>query len=187
MVTPAQIKNLHDAYDGQPVMWGEQILFLVAVYDAVVEHHKQKADDRCWMDDNILYAKAGLPPDTAHRCVGDKAAMLKNCERFIDIRCGEGKWKTYAELEAEVKRLGSMAREVTCVWCGHQFASTLQSQADHLYQHAKVCEKHPVRKAEAESERLRVALRNLLTVSLPYDISGQRFIDAARAALEDKR
>jgi hypothetical protein len=83
-----------------------------------------------------------------------------------------------AELEDEVKRLGNMAREVTCVWCGFQFESTLQSQADHLYQHAKVCEKHPVRK-------LRLALRNLLMVSLPNDVSGQRFIDDARAILEE--
>lgn len=44
------------------------------------------------------------------------------------------------------------AREVTCVWCGYQFGSTLQSQAEHLYEHAKVCDKHPVRKAEAERD-----------------------------------
>ena len=49
-------------------------------------------------------------------------------------------------------------REVTCVWCGFQ-ESTLQSQAEHLYEHAKTCSKHPVRKAEQERDRMTAALR----------------------------
>lgn len=55
--------------------------------------------------------------------------------------------------ERERDRLAMMAREVTCVWCGHQFVTTLQSQAEELYEHAKVCEKHPVRKAETERDK----------------------------------
>lgn len=50
------------------------------------------------------------------------------------------------------------AREVTCVWCGHQFVTTLQSQADELYEHAKVCPKHPVNKAESELARVKAEL-----------------------------
>lgn len=46
------------------------------------------------------------------------------------------------------------SREVTCVWCGHKFFSDLQSQAEHLYAHARTCESHPIRKAEAEVARL---------------------------------
>lgn len=47
---------------------------------------------------------AGLP--LPGRNVGDKAEMLKNCERFIDRRCGEGgSCQSYAELEAENARL----------------------------------------------------------------------------------
>ena len=67
---------------------------------AIAEHHAQKADDRCWEDDDRLYAAFGLqPPD---RRVGDPEAMLENCKRFIKQRCeGGGPWKSYAELEAE--------------------------------------------------------------------------------------
>jgi hypothetical protein len=70
---------------------------------AVESHHRQKADDRCIEDDDRLYAAFGLPP--CDRRVGDKAAMLANCARFIDRRCEGGGWPTYAELEAERDRL----------------------------------------------------------------------------------
>lgn len=70
---------------------------------AIAEHHAQKADDRCIEDDDRLYAAAGLPP--CDRRVGDKAAMLANCARFIDKRCEGGGWPSYAELEAEIERL----------------------------------------------------------------------------------
>lgn len=71
---------------------------------AIVRHHSQKADDLCWMDDNELYAAAGLPP--RDNTVGDPEAMLANCKRYIAQRCQNGgPWKSYAELEAEVERL----------------------------------------------------------------------------------
>ena len=70
---------------------------------AIAEHHAQKADDRCIEDDDRLYAAAGLPP--CDRRVGDQAAMLENCKRFIERRCEGGGWPSYAELEAERDRL----------------------------------------------------------------------------------
>ena len=71
---------------------------------AITKHHSQHADDLCWMDDDELYAVAGLPARDA--TVGDPRAMLKNCKRFIRQRCtGEGSWKSYAELEADVRDL----------------------------------------------------------------------------------
>lgn len=71
---------------------------------AIVKHHAQHADDLCWMDDDELYAAAGLPARSAQ--VGDAKAMLRNCKRFIRNRCfGGGPWKSYAELEAEIVRL----------------------------------------------------------------------------------
>ena len=70
---------------------------------AITEHHAQKADDRCIEDDDKLYAAAGLPP--CDRRVGDKAAMLKNCERFIERRCQGGGWPTYAQLENLLHRI----------------------------------------------------------------------------------
>ena len=83
---------------------GEPLAAVVADRDrllaAIRKHHAQRADDRCHLDDEELYAAAGLPP--ADTRVGDKAAMLKNCERFLERRCAGGHWPTYAELEAIV-------------------------------------------------------------------------------------
>ncbi len=73
---------------------------------AVHKHHDQKADDRCVEDDDKLYEAAGLPP--CDRRVGDKAAMLKNCERFIDKRCEGGGWPSYKELENALKHIASL-------------------------------------------------------------------------------
>ena len=73
---------------------------------AIRKHHEQHADDLCWMDDDELYAAAGLP--ARHATVGDPKAMLRNCKRFIRQRCqGAGDWPTYADLEARIKELES--------------------------------------------------------------------------------
>lgn len=68
---------------------------------AIKEHHDQKADDRCWMDDDKLYTVAALP--TVDRRVGDKFEMAKNCLRFIERRCEGGVWPSYTELETRIK------------------------------------------------------------------------------------
>ncbi len=68
--------------------------------EAVKKMHSQHADDRCWMDADAVYEAAGLPP--VDKTVGDKEAMRRNCDRFIDRQCeGGGGWKSYAELESE--------------------------------------------------------------------------------------
>lgn len=67
---------------------------------AISEHRSQRADDRCIEDDDRLYAALGDGKQCDRR-VGNKEEMLKNCARFIDRRCEEGNWPTYAELEAE--------------------------------------------------------------------------------------
>lgn len=82
---------------------------ILQLESAVAEHHAQKADDRCWMDDDKLYAAAGLPPGDGR--VGDKEAMLANCRRFIERRCEGGHWPTYKELEEEVERLRQLHKE----------------------------------------------------------------------------
>ncbi len=81
---------------------------------AIGKHHNQKADDRCIEDDDALYAAAGLPPCDRH--VGDKAAMLKNCARFIERRCEAGKWPTYAELEKEIADLKGLRSAAEAEW-----------------------------------------------------------------------
>ena len=52
---------------------------------------------------------------------------------------------------------------VTCVYCGHEYPEgTPTAKADLLTAHIKVCEKHPMREAEARIERLRKALAGLI-------------------------
>lgn len=80
------------------------------LWDAIVAHHAQKADDRCIEDDDKLYAAAGLPP--CDRRVGSKAEMLRNCERFLDNRCQEGGWPTYVTLEERIEELELALRRV---------------------------------------------------------------------------
>lgn len=65
---------------------------------AIQAHRAMKADDRCVEDDDRLYAALG-DGVSCDRRVGDKAAMLANCERFIDRRCEGGGWLSYAEQE----------------------------------------------------------------------------------------
>lgn len=70
--------------------------------NAIRKHRSQKADDRCIFDDDELYEVLG-DGIKCDRQIGDKAAMLKNCERFINQRCEAGKWPSYAELEKELE------------------------------------------------------------------------------------
>jgi hypothetical protein len=52
---------------------------------------------------------------------------------------------------------------VTCVYCGHEYPDgTPTAKHDLLTAHIKVCEKHPMREAEARIERLRKALTGLI-------------------------
>lgn len=81
----------------------KEFIDTLALLETIRDVHSQHADDLCFMDIDRIFAAAGLPvPD---RSVGDKKAMLKNCERFIRVMCQGGRWRSYAELEAEVARL----------------------------------------------------------------------------------
>lgn len=75
------------------------------LYEAIREHRDQHGDDRCWMDDQKLYAV--LKDDN----LGDnrtppKEKMLQTCSRYIDSRCQPtADWKSYEELEDDNLRL----------------------------------------------------------------------------------
>lgn len=74
----------------------------IRLKEAIRKHRDQKGDDRCWMDDQELYAEL-RDGNLGDNTVGDQSAMLRNCQRFVELRCkGGGNWKTYAELEAMV-------------------------------------------------------------------------------------
>jgi hypothetical protein len=87
---------------------------------AIEIHRDQKADDRCHLDDQALYAALGDGDLGANR-VGDPEAMLANCRRFIERRCAGGGWPTYADLKAALLR----ARAVMS-----RAADALESDAD---------------------------------------------------------
>ena len=58
-------------------------------------------------------------------------------------------------------------RVLTCVYCGHEYpAGTPASGSDvaALTDHIKVCDKHPMRAAEAKISRLRSAMVGLIGV-----------------------
>ncbi len=80
--------------------------------DAIREHRRQKADDRCIEDDDKLYSilRDGVKCD---RNVGSKFEMARNCLRFIENRCQEGGlWKSYVELEKENREMRAAGRLV---------------------------------------------------------------------------
>lgn len=80
---------------------------------AIREHRDQRADDRCIEDDDRLYASLGDGIQCDRR-VGDKGAMLENCRRFISQRCESGQWKSYADLERDVRQLLDYATHKQC-------------------------------------------------------------------------
>ncbi|SHO52881.1 hypothetical protein SAMN02745220_04817 [Desulfopila aestuarii DSM 18488] len=60
---------------------------------------------------------------------------------------------------------------VTCVYCGHEYPEgTPAAKHELLTAHIKVCEKHPIRKAEKNIEKLRSALAGLINVETPEDL-----------------
>lgn len=81
---------------------------VVKLSAAIADHRAQKADDRCIEDDDRLYAALG-DGIKCDRRVGDKAAMRRNCERFIERRCEGGGWPSYVALEEKLAE--SQARE----------------------------------------------------------------------------
>jgi hypothetical protein len=54
-------------------------------------------------------------------------------------------------------------RILTCIYCGHEYPQDTPAWGDQiLTDHIKVCEKHPMRKLEADKNKLREALVRLV-------------------------
>ena len=47
------------------------------------EHRDEKGDDRCWMDDEVLYQAL---PEGYEPVVRDSSVEIANCQRFIACR-----------------------------------------------------------------------------------------------------
>lgn len=59
-------------------------------------------------------------------------------------------------------------RVLTCVYCGHEYPQDTPAWGHQvLTEHIKVCEKHPMRKLEADNARLRKALSELKADTKP--------------------
>jgi hypothetical protein len=79
---------------------------------------------------------------------------------------------------------------LTCVYCGQEYpAGTPASGSDVqvLTDHIKICEKHPMRKAEATIAKLRSALAGLVGSSEKSELEGmEAMIRVAPAPEADK-
>lgn len=69
---------------------------------AIRSHRDERGHDRCWLDDQKLYAVLGeggadgtLPP---------RAEFLSNCERYYDIRRDKGEWTPTSERDFAIAR-----------------------------------------------------------------------------------
>lgn len=77
---------------------------------AIRNHRDQRGDDRCWIDDEMLYGSLDEPLPLDISALPPKEDFLKSCERYYEQRrCPldaypPGKMRL-AELEAEVERL----------------------------------------------------------------------------------
>jgi len=65
----------------------------------------------------------------------------------------------------------SEGRVLTCVYCGHEYPQDTPAWGNEiLTEHIKVCEKHPMRKAEKHIEKLRKALIGLIGVETTEEL-----------------
>lgn len=81
------------------------------------------------------------------------------------IRLGpKGSYDRIVYLESEVIRLQNWVNDcqkgmyINCVYCGHRYGpdkETPSIMADVLYEHIKICKKHPLSAALSENEKLR--------------------------------
>lgn len=66
---------------------------------------------------------------------------------------------------------GMNGRILTCVYCGHEYPQDTPAAGSHvLTDHIRVCEKHPMRKAEGNIATLRAALAGLIGVDTEQEL-----------------
>ena len=79
-------------------------------------------------------------------------------------------------------------RILTCVYCGHQYLQdSPEWGAEVLTEHIKICEKHPMRKAEADIVLLRGALVGLVGADTQHELEQMELaVRLLPAPAEDK-
>lgn len=76
------------------------LLKLEQLQKAIREHRDQRLDDRCWLDDQKLYAVLGEDV-LANNDMPPREKFLANCARFYERRCQGGDWLSYQEVERQ--------------------------------------------------------------------------------------
>ena len=71
---------------------------------AIREHAFERGDDRCWLDDQKLYAAAGIDLDETNTALPPKEEFLGNCARYHACRQKPG--DTYVTPAEHLKRVG---------------------------------------------------------------------------------
>lgn len=67
-------------------------------------------------------------------------------------------------------------RILTCVYCGMQYPQDTPAWGDKiLTDHIKVCEKHPMRKMEADYQKVRTALVGLIGIDTKEELDAMEF------------
>lgn len=87
------------------------------------------------------------------------------CIFSIDFKCsGVEKQMFFTEKQFNAMLESQSGKRVlTCVYCGHEYPQDTPASGDQvLTEHIKVCEKHPLRKAEEKIQKLRSALSGFI-------------------------
>lgn len=77
---------------------------------------------------------------------------------------------------------------LTCVYCGHEYPEGTPSHgAQILTEHIRVCEKHPMRKVEADKAKLRKALAGLVGTDDREQLEGMEAVIRAMPMPDEDR
>src|SRR5580658_2464585 len=71
--------------------------------DAIRQHRDERGDDRCWADDERLYA---VLPEGYTPPVREVAVELENCKRFLE--CRRNPKTEYVSSQVEIDRLKAL-------------------------------------------------------------------------------
>jgi len=79
-------------------------------------------------------------------------------------------WRVAEAAMQHIGKLQCTTQTLTCVYCGHEYPPGSPSHgAAVLTEHIRVCEKHPMRKAESELAELRAWKESALAVEREWD------------------
>jgi hypothetical protein len=79
-------------------------------------------------------------------------------------------------------------RVLTCVYCGHEYPQDTPAWGTNvLTEHIKVCEKHPLRQAEATIATLRSALIGMVGCDAPEELDRMELVVRTATAPEQDK